>query len=153
MKSAKWMLPVTLVLLSGLMAAQSLTNSRVVAQPATFKAYVLFRFVVGSQTLPAGSYQIQRLMGRPSEAGQVGMIIMRSSDPRVYKAVVTKLVEQSLDSPYKARLVFTRHAKQYYLSEFRMEGEKGHEIPNVSPESELFGFDASREEIVLAELH
>ena len=34
----------------------------------------------------------------------------------------------------------------------RQEGEKGHQIPNVSHESELVGSDASEEEVVLAEL-
>lgn len=71
----------------------------------------------------------------------------------MYKAIVTNLVRQSLDSRGSSQLVFVGHTGQRCLSEVRMEREKGHQIPNVSPESELVGFDASQEEVVLAELH
>jgi len=47
MKTAKWVLPVTLLLLSGLMAAQSLTGARIVAQ-------VPFDFMVSNRVIPAG---------------------------------------------------------------------------------------------------
>ena len=53
------------------------------AQTMTFKTRVPFPFVVGNQTLPAGTYQIQRLLGRPGEPDEVGMIVVRSTDPRV----------------------------------------------------------------------
>lgn len=152
MKITKWMIPVTLMVMSGLMAGQSPQNPRAHAQTATFEASVPFEFVVGQQTLPPGKYQIQRLTGPPSEAAVVGIIVLRSSDPPVYRAVVTTLVKQSLDWPDKAGLVFTRHAEQYYLREVRIEGEKGHGIPNVSPASEPFRLDTYREEVALKEL-
>ncbi len=38
---------------------------------------VPFPFVVGNQTLPAGTYQVQRLLGQPVEADQVGMVVIR----------------------------------------------------------------------------
>jgi hypothetical protein len=123
------------------------------AQTMTFKTHVPFPFVVGNQTLPAGTYQIQRLLGRPGEADEIGMIVVRSTDPRVYKAVVTNLTHQSLGSGSSSQLVFARHAGQRYLWEVRLEGEKGHQIPNVSPESELVGFQVSQEEVALAQLH
>jgi hypothetical protein len=140
------------------LAQQASTNAvvplgKAQAQTMTFKAHVPFPFVVGNQTLPAGTYQIQRLLGRPVEADQVGMIVIRSTDPRVYKAVVTNLVRRSPGSRSSSQLMFANHASQRYLSEVGIEGEKGHQIPNVSPESELVGSTASREEVVLAELH
>jgi len=49
MKSSKWMLPVTLMLLSGLMAAQSLTSSHIVAQ-------VPFDFMVNNKIIPSGDF-------------------------------------------------------------------------------------------------
>jgi hypothetical protein len=64
-------------------------------QTLTFKMQVPFPFVVGNQTLPAGTYQVQRLLGRPVEADQGGMIVIRSVNPRLYKAVVTNLVRRS----------------------------------------------------------
>jgi len=123
------------------------------AQTITFKVQVPFSFVVGNQTLPAGSYQVQRLLGRPGEADEVGMIVMRSTDPRVYKAVVTNLVRQPLDSDNISHLVFASHAGQHYLFAVHIKGEKVHQIPNVSRQSERAGFDAPPEEVVIAELH
>ena len=47
MKNAKWMLPLTLMMLSGLMSAQSFMASRVVAR-------VPFEYVVNNRIMPAG---------------------------------------------------------------------------------------------------
>jgi hypothetical protein len=121
-------------------------------QTISLKAHVPFQFVVGNQTLPAGAYQVQRLMGRPVEADQVGMIVIRSVDPGVYKAVVTNLVAQPVDSRGGSQLVFASRAGQHYLSEVHVQGEKDHQIPNVSHELELATSDASQEEVVVAEV-
>jgi len=121
-------------------------------QTISLKAHVPFQFVVGNQTLPAGTYQVQRLMGRPVETDQVGMIVIRSIDPGVYKAVVTNLVAQPLDARGSSQLVFASRAGQHYLSEVHVQGEKDHQIPNVSRELELAASDASQEEVVVAEL-
>lgn len=123
------------------------------AQTTTFKARVPFPFVVGNQTLPAGIYQVQRLLGRPVEADQVGMIVIRSTDPRVYKAVVTNLVRQPVEARSSSHLVFANRAGRHYLSEVHVQGEKDHQIPNLSHELKLAGSDASQQEVVLAELH
>jgi hypothetical protein len=138
-------------------------------QPQTliFEVQVPFPSVVGNQTLPAGAYQVERLLRRPVEADQVGMIVIRSIDPRLYKAVVTNLVRRSPGSRSSSRLVFANHdgrryqsrrkapafrRGEYQLSGVRIEGEKGHQIPNAAHESELVGSDAPQEEVVLAEL-
>jgi len=121
------------------------------AQTMTFKTQVPFPFVVGNQTLPAGTYQIQRLMGRPVEGEDVGVIVVRGADRGAYKAVVTNLVQQPLESPSDSQLMFTRHAGQRYLSEVRIQGEKSHQIPNVFRES--LGLNVSPERVALAELH
>jgi len=140
-----------LLAVSGSAHAQTLTSNGHV-QTMTFKADVPFPFVLGNQTLPAGTYQIQRLLGRPAEADEVGMIVVRGASPGLYKAVVTNLVRQSAGSPSSSHLLFATRAGQRYLSEVRIEGEKDHQIPKVSPGSDLVGFNASREEIMLAEL-
>jgi hypothetical protein len=121
-------------------------------QSLSFKVQVPFPFVVGNQTLPAGAYQVERLLGRPIEADQVGMIVIRSINPRLYKAVVTNLVPRSPGSRSNSQLVFANRAGRRYLSGVRISGEKGHQIPNISHESELIGSDAPREEVILAEL-
>ncbi|MFZ1140824.1 MAG: hypothetical protein WAN76_16685 [Candidatus Sulfotelmatobacter sp.] len=122
------------------------------AQTTTFKVQVPFPFVVGNQTLPAGTYQIQRLLGRPREADEIGIIVVRSSAPRLYKAVVTDLVRLPLDSNSSSQLVFANRGGQHYLAEVHVQGEKNHQIPNVSRELELARSNVSQEEVVLAEL-
>jgi len=144
-----WMSATVLLLGCSLpmLAQQSATTAmaplgRAHAQTVTFIAHVPFPFVVGNQTLPPGIYQVQRLMGRPAETDQIGVIVIRSTDPRVYKAVVTNLVRHSAGSGSGgAHLVFARQAGQHYLSELRIGGEKEHQIPNVAPESEVVEFD------------
>ena len=152
MKSSKWMLLATLVLLSGLMAAQSPANLTVEEQTAAFNAYVPFQFVVAKQTLPAGHYQIQRLMGRPSEADEIGMIVVRNNDKPVssgvYQAVVTRLGGKCLEQDSAAQLVFVGRSGERYLSEVRITGEKANKIANFSSESEPLRADASEERIV-----
>ena len=151
MKSTKWMLLATLVLLSGLMAAQSPANLTVEEQTAAFNAYVPFQFVVGNQTLPAGHYQIQRLMGRPSEADEIGMIVVRSNEKplssAVYQAVVTRLGAKCLDQDNAAQLVFVGRSGERQLSEVRITGEKAHKLANLSSGSEALRADASQERI------
>jgi hypothetical protein len=129
---------------------------KVHAQTTTFKGYVPFPFVVGNRAFPAGIYQIQRLLGRPADTDEIGVIAVRNDNfpiVPVYGAVVTNLIKQPPDSRSSPQLVFARRAGRHYLSEVRIAGEKGHRIPNTAPESELAGFDSSREEVALAELH
>jgi hypothetical protein len=129
-----------------MLAQQSAANAIVPlgkprAQTMTFRVYVPFPFVVGNQTIPAGVYEVQRLMGRPAGADEIGMIVVRSIQSRVYKAMVTNLAWHPPAPGSSAQLVFARRAGQHYLSGLRIAGEKGHEIPNVAPESELVEFD------------
>ena len=128
------------------------TAGKAHAQAMTFKAHVPFPFVVGNQRLPAGTYQIQRLLGRPGESDQVGIIVMRSTDPRVYKAVTTNLVDQPTGTSH-TQLAFAAQGGQHYLAEVRIEGEKSQQIPKVFPEAEPARLEAPRDEVVLAELH
>jgi len=141
---------ISFVFSSLIFLANAVANAQ--AQTVTFKAVVPFPFVVGSQTLPAGTYQVQRLLGRPLEADQVGMIVIRSTDSRLYKTVVTDLVYQSLGSRSGSQLVFARRGGQHYLSEVHVHGEKEHRIPNLPRQLEFAGSAVSQEEIVVAEL-
>jgi hypothetical protein len=124
MKSAKWMLPLTLVLLSGLMAAQSLTRSTVVAQ-------VPFDFMVSNKIIPAGE----------CEVGSVGMdgqiLAIRNFDAR--KGALAK---SSLDKANQAAdstvLVFKHYGNQYFLAEIRLVGSNQiYKLPESRAEAEL----------------
>ena len=108
MKNAKWMLPVMLMLLSGLMAAQSLASSTVVAQ-------VPFEFMANNKIVPAGECTIQSAdMGaRILTVRNVG------AKTGLFARVSRSEVKQAADSTV---LVFKHYGNQYFLSEIRLEG-------------------------------
>jgi hypothetical protein len=108
MKNAKWMLPVMLMLLSGLMAAQSLASSTVVAQ-------VPFEFMANNKIIPAGECTIQsadmdaRVLTIRNVATKTGMLAPSS------RSEAKKAADNTV-------LVFKHYGNQYFLSEIRLEG-------------------------------
>ena len=83
MKNAKWMLPLTLMMLSGLMAAQSFMTSRVVAQ-------VPFEYVVNNKIMPAGeslvkaaSMDSRTLAINNFDARQSGLVDTPARNPKM----------------------------------------------------------------------
>jgi hypothetical protein len=124
MKSAKWMLPLTLVLLSGLMAAQSLTRSTVVAQ-------VPFDFMVSNKIIPAGE----------CEVGSVGMdgqiLAIHNFDARK-SALAKPFWDQAKQTADSTVLVFNHYGNQYFLSEIRLAGSSWtYKLPESRAEAEL----------------
>jgi hypothetical protein len=108
MKNARWMLPVMLMLLSGLMAAQSLASSTVVAQ-------VPFEFMANNKIIPAGECTIQ------SAVMDAHVLTIRNI------AAKTGLFAPSSRGDAKQAagrtvLVFKHYGNQYFLSEIRLEG-------------------------------
>src|SRR5258708_32985578 len=125
MKSAKWMLPVTLILLSGLMAAQSLTNSNVVAQ-------VAFDFMVNNKYIPAG----ECVVGAADKDGKV--LAIRNFDARKSALAPSSHVEAANKAADSTVLVFKRYGGQYFLSEIRLEGSNvTYKLPESRAELEL----------------
>ena len=124
MKTVKWTLPVMLLLLSGLMAAQSLTSSHVVAQ-------VPFDFMVNNKIIPAGE----------CEVGSVGMdgkiLAIRNFDARK-AALANSSQDQAKQAADSTVLVFKHYGNQYFLSEIRLEGSNGtYKLPESRAEAEL----------------
>jgi hypothetical protein len=108
MKSAKWMLPVTLLLLSGLMTAQSITNSTVVAN-------VPFDFMVNNKVIPAGDLVVK-------SAGVDGKILaVRNFDAHA-SALATASHEEQREASKNTMLIFKQYGGQYVLSGIRIEG-------------------------------
>lgn len=118
-------------------------------QTASFKVHVPFSFRVGSQTLPAGFYQVQRLMGRPTDSDQSGVVVLRGITVPVYTAVATRLVSLSTSASGHSQLLFGSEPGQHCLSEVRIEGEKGQQIPCISARADLMPSSA-QEEVVVA---
>jgi hypothetical protein len=124
MKSAKWMLPVTMLLLSGLMAAQSITSSTVVAQ-------VPFDFMVNNKIIPAGELVVRA-------ANMDGRVLNISN----FDARKSALASASHDEQTKAAdstvLLFKQYGGQYFLSGIRIEGSNWtYTLPESRAEGEL----------------
>jgi hypothetical protein len=124
MKRAKWMLPAMLLLMSGLMAAQSLTSSSVVAQ-------VPFDFMVNNKIIPAGE-SVVRSTGTDGQ-----MLAIRNFDAR-QSALTASSYSQSNQAADSTVLVFKRYGNQWFLSEIRLEGSKtAYKLPESRAEAEL----------------
>ena len=108
MKNAKWMLPVTLFLLSSLMTAQSITSSSVVAN-------VPFDFVVNNKVIPAGDLVVKA-------ADMEGKILaVRNFDAHA-SALASAMRAQQITASTDTVLSFKRYGGQYFLSGIRIAG-------------------------------
>jgi hypothetical protein len=107
MKSAKWMLPVTLMLLSSLMAAQSLSSSHVVAQ-------VPFDFMVNNKIIPAGECIVQ--------AVDLDARVVTIRNVAAKKSLLARSSHEEANKSDSTVLVFNRYGNRYFLSEIRLEG-------------------------------
>ncbi len=130
MKNAKWMLPVMLMLLSGLMAAQSLASSTVVAQ-------VPFEFMANNKIVPAGECIIQsadmdaRVLTIRNVATKTGLLAPSS------RGDAKKVADSTV-------LVFKHYGNQYFLSEIRLEGSnQTYKLSASRAETELRAQNAS----------
>jgi hypothetical protein len=108
MKNAKWMLPVAVLLLSGLMAAQSITSS-------TVKANVPFEFMVGNKAMPAGDLAIRaiNLDGR--------VLTISNFDAHTSTLAATSHMENQQPAE-STQLLFKVYGDQRYLVGIRIEG-------------------------------
>jgi hypothetical protein len=124
MKNAKWMLPVILMLLSGLMSAQSLTNWRVVAQ-------VPFEFVVNNQIIPAGDCVVNT-SGMDGQVLAIGNFRAHKSALAMSSRVEIKAASGD------TVLVFHQYGDRYFLSSIRLEGsDRTYKLPESRGEAEL----------------
>ena len=119
MKNAKWMLPV--MLLSGLMAAQSLTNSSVVAQ-------VPFDFMVNNKIIPAGECVVRAVSG--------DVLAIQNFEAR--KGALGSSSHANATNGDRTVMVFERYGSQYFLSEIRIQGNNlSYKLPPSRAEAEL----------------
>jgi len=94
---------------------------------------VPFEFVVGNQTFPAGTYEFQSLLNSVPSKDTIDVLVVRSSEGRLYQAIVTDVVGRK--EPNNPRLVFIRSGGHTFLSEVwepgkqvgcRLQGRKNH---------------------------
>lgn len=124
MKNAKWMLPAMLMLISGLMAAQSLTQSTVAAK-------VPFDFMVSNKIIPAGETAVRAV----SPDGQT--LAIRNFDAGKSTLAISSH-EESMTASRATMLVFKHYGDRYFLSSIQIKGSNvTYELPESKAEAEL----------------
>ena len=136
MKSAKWMLAVTVLMLSGLMTAQSITSSTVVAN-------VPFDFMVNNKIIPAGDMAVRAI----NLDGKI--VAVNNFDARKSALATTSSAEQA-QANTSTVLLFKHYGSQYFLSEIRIEGSKWtYTLPESRAEAELRAQNVSASQTTL----
>src|ERR1700688_1948942 len=108
MKQANWLVVVTLVVLSGMAAAQRIGSTKVVAQ-------VPFEFMVANKIVPAGECVVQAA----NDDGRILMI--RNTEAKVALLSTSSQAEGKQDASDYA-LVFQHYGDRYFLSAIELEG-------------------------------
>ena len=116
-----------------------------VAQTIQVSVSVPFNFMVGSQKLPAGTYDVRTIGGRDAQT-----VLLRAQDGSSRMMVRSNSAE-SLKAADKTKLVFNKYRDQYFLAEIWEAGAiRGHHLPKTSREKELakeLAQDVTRERV------
>ena len=124
MKHTNWLVVVTLVLLSGMAAAQLNSSTRVVAQ-------VPFEFMVANKIVPAGECEVQAI----TMDGKT--LVIRNAEAKVGLLSPSSQTEGKQDASHYA-LVFNHYGDRYFLSGIRLQGSKiTYRLPESRVEAEL----------------
>jgi hypothetical protein len=140
MKQAKWIVVVTLVVLSGMAAAQLNSGSKIVTQ-------VPFEFVVANKVVPAGQW----VVGFYIPGGNILKISNAHKNVGVFST--SSRTEGKQDAAHYA-LLFNQYGDRYFLSGIKLQGSKIiYHLPESKAEAELRAQNVSAtEETVLASL-
>lgn len=124
MKNAKWMLPSMLMLISGVMAAQSLTQFTVAAK-------VPFEFMVSNQVIPAGEAAVRAV----NPDGQT--LSIRNLDGS--KGTLANSSQKETAAASRGTvMVFKHYGDRYFLSSIQIKGSYvTYELPESKAEAEL----------------
>ena len=140
MKHANWLVVVTLVVLSGMAAAQFHSNTRIVAQ-------VPFEFVVADRVVPAGQYFVQ------AATIDGNTLLIRNPGSKVSLFSTSSQTEGKHGAPRYA-LVFNHYGDRYFLAGVELEGSTiAYRVTKSKAEAELEAQNLSAtKETVLASL-
>jgi len=98
----------------GLSLCPSVGYAQTSHQPA-LTVKVPFEFVIGNQMFPAGTYKFQSLLDSVPSKATIDVLVVRSTEGRLYKAIVADVVgSEELNNP---KLVFTRSGGRAFLCE------------------------------------
>jgi len=140
MKHANWLVVMTLVVLSGMAAAQLIGSTKVVAQ-------VPFEFMVANKIVPAGECAVQAI------TMDGNTLVIRNAEAKVALVSRSSQSEGKQDASNYA-LVFKHYGDRYFLSGIKLEGSKiTYRLPESKVEAELRAQSVSAtEETLLASL-
>jgi hypothetical protein len=140
MKHANWLVAVSLVVLSGMAAAQFHSNTRIAAQ-------VPFEFVVANKVVPAGQYIV--------EAANIdsNTLLIRNWDSAVSLYSTSSRTEAKHGASRYA-LVFDKYGDRYFLAGVELKGSTiAYRVTKSKAEAELEAQNVSvTRETVLASL-
>jgi hypothetical protein len=138
MKHANWVVVVTLVVLSGMAAAQLIGDSRIVTQ-------VPFEFTVANKIVPAGKYVVQEV------TADGNTLAIRNADAKVGLFFPSSQAETKQPASRYA-LVFNHYGDSYFLSGIKLKGSKvTYRLPESKAEVELRAQNVTgTEEILVA---
>jgi len=124
MKHANWLVVVTLVVLSGMAAAQLIGSTKVVAQ-------VPFEFMVANKTVPAGECVVEAA----TMDGKT--LVIRNSEAKVGLLSRSSQSEGKQEASNYA-LVFKHYGDRYFLSGIKLQGSNiTYRLPESKVEAEL----------------
>ncbi len=140
MKHANWLVVMTLVVLSGMAAAQLIGSTRVVAQ-------VPFEFMVANKIVPAGECVVQAI----TMDGKTLMI--RNAEAKVGLLSPSSQSEGKQGASHYA-LLFKHYGNRHFLSGIKLQGSNiTYRLPESKVEAELRAQSvAATEETLVASL-
>lgn len=77
----------------------------------SMRASIPFNFIINGKSLPAGKYEISRVVDEPT-----GLLIRNVDDKRDHAIFATEPVEEAT-IPHRSLLVFHNYGESYFLSE------------------------------------
>jgi len=106
------------------------------AQAPGFSISVPFPFVVGKQTLPAGTYLVQGLQRTKKVPAETGVIVIKTSDRHIYKVAVTTDSDRHVARRAEgSKLIFSSFQGKQYLKQVLVAGDPVvHQLADVRPE-------------------
>jgi len=121
------------LLVAGCLLSLLVVGSMSAQEPGTsMRVTIPFEFTVKGKTLPAGDYQVRRILDEP-----IGLLLTNMHDKHDNVVFETApKVDRAM--PRKDELIFTRYGDSYFLSEVRTAGEQtGEEVYPSHREREL----------------
>ena len=93
-----------------------------------FKVDVPFPFVLRGQTLPAGTYVIER-----TDPAKPNIVTLKKVDGRIVRVVITQRVEKDEPSTASSLIFIQRKGKHYLFQVWTVAAMNGNQIP-VTPD-------------------